>query len=136
MLHTVDLDEENRVAIVRYQGLVRAHHAVPIIRAMIALPGWTPEYSRIIVYDKGQLGEMDDRDLLSQIDELKTLVVEAYEGRPHVSAHVCADPMKAPIVDYWLHMSAGRGYAVPGNRFDSIVAALRWIEEQRKLGKA
>jgi hypothetical protein len=136
MRHTVELDEENQVAIIRYHGEVRASQAPDILRKMIALPGWTSEYSRIIIYDDGLLGEMDDQDLRDQIEELKSIIAEAYDGRPHVSAHVCADVMKVPIVDYWLHLSAGRGYAVPGNRFDSIQAATRWIEEQRELGKA
>lgn len=132
MKHLIELDRDRQIAIVRYKGEVRVDHAPDIIRSIVRNSDWTPRYSRIIDYSSGLLGEMDFTELNRIKSELVALIAQYYKGHPHYTAHLCHDPTKAPIVDYWVSAASGTGrYPAGQARFNTEAEAIHWIEKMR-----
>lgn len=130
MRHTIELDTDNQLAYIRYRGPMFAEHAVTVLKRMIAMPGWTPRCSRIVLYDEALLGEVAYETLIAVRSELSQIILEAYRDTPTYTAHVCADRFKQPIVDYWISLAAGE-YPVGLTRVDTIAEAQAWIARMR-----
>lgn len=130
MQHRLTFDNKRQLAFVHYEGEVHVEESVELLRRIIALPGWTPRCSRIVNYDRGLLGDVDDQALRSAKGELSAMLNAAYQGRPNYLAHVCGDAIKSPIVDYWVSLGTG---TYPANlaRFDTQFEAETWIEQMR-----
>ena len=118
MRHTIEFDHENRWVLTSFHGPLRIEDAVALLRQSVLFPGWTPEWDRIIDYSDGLLGDLGE------------ILRSAYAGKPTLSAQVCADPMKLPLVKYWIGLGAG-DYPAGLKLFDSIAEAQAWIMASR-----
>lgn len=132
MTHKIEIDTDRQIATVRYHGEVRVENAPDLLRRIVMHPDWTPQMSRIVDYTNGLLGEIDAEHLRAIKTELVAIIDLYYRGAPHFTANVCADPLKAPIVDFWVSAATGRQpYPAGQARFDTEPEAISWIERMR-----
>ena len=130
MKHTIDLDVDQQWAVIRYHGPVRPDDPVTILRTLAARPGWTPQCDRIVVYDDGQLGDLDAAEFRRMRDQLIATHSAIYGEAETFSAQVCRDPMQIPLVAYWI--SFGNSFYPAGmQRFDTVEEAKAWLCAQR-----
>ncbi|WP_339740124.1 hypothetical protein [uncultured Maricaulis sp.] len=130
MRHTIEFDHENRWVLTSFHGPLRIEDAVALLRQSVLFPGWTPEWDRIIDYSDGLLGDLDIEAVARGKADLGEILRSAYAGKPTLSAQVCADPMKLPLVKYWIGLGAG-DYPAGLKLFDSIAEAQAWIMASR-----
>ena len=131
MKHTIELDPDQQWAIIRYHGPVRPEDPVEIMEKLVAMPGWTPRCDRIVVYDDGQLGDVDAAAFRVMRDALSEIQARHYGPVPNYSAQVCKDPMQQPLVAFWLNFGE-RNYPAGLARFDTVEDAQAWLRRQRE----
>lgn len=130
MRHTIEYDFENRWALTTFHGPVSIAEAVELLQQTVMLPEWTPDWDRIIDYSSGLLGDLDVPTIQGAKSSLGRVLRAAYGGRPTLSAQVCTDPMKRPLIEYWIGLGAA-GYPAGLKLFDSIAQAQAWILASR-----
>lgn len=130
MHHTIELDRENQWAVIRYHGHVAIEDALALMRKLVAMPGWTPQCDRIVVYDDGLLGDVTPEDFRRLRDDLVALLTEHYGDTPSYSAQVCGDAMQRPLVEYWISFG-GLFYPAELKLFDTVEAAKAWLRKRR-----
>ncbi len=130
MRHTIEFDIENRWSLTTFHGPLLISEAVELLQQSIALPEWTPEWDRIIDYSDGLLGDLDVATVQGAKTALGAVLQAAYGGRPTLSAQVCADPMKRPLVEYWIGLWAD-DYPAGLKLFSSLAQAQAWILASR-----
>lgn len=130
MHHTIEFDRDNQWAVIRYRGPVAIEDSLALMRQLVAMPGWTPQCDRIVVYDDGLLGDVTVEDFSRLREELVVLLGEHYGDAPNWSAQVCRDPMQRPLVEYWVSFG-GQFYSAGLQIFDTVEAAKAWLRTKR-----
>jgi len=131
MRHTIEFDYGNRCAVTIFHGPVSMADAAGLLRQAVSSPFWTPDWDRIIDYSDGMLGDLDVEAIVAGKAVLAEILKQAYGDRPTLSAQVCADPMKRPLVEYWIGLGEA-GYPASLRLFDTLAAAKTWIIDTRK----
>ncbi|WP_417481341.1 hypothetical protein [Maricaulis sp.] len=131
MRHTIEFDYENRWAVTAFHGPVSIPEAAALLRQAVSLPEWTPDWDRIIDYSDGMLGDLDVEAIKAGKAVLGQILHEAYGDKPTLSAQVCADPMKLPLVEYWIGLGEA-DYPASLQLFDTLAAAKAWLIATRK----
>ncbi|WP_417488858.1 hypothetical protein [Maricaulis sp.] len=131
MRHTVEFDHENRWVLTRFHGPLLIEDAVALLKQSVLFPGWTPEWDRIVDYSDGMLGDLDVEAVLRGKVALGEILRAAYAGKPTLSAQVCADSMKLPLVKYWIGLGTD-SYPAALEVFDNIAEAQAWILASRR----
>ncbi|WP_339744462.1 hypothetical protein [uncultured Maricaulis sp.] len=130
MRHTIEYDFDNRWALTTFHGPLRISDAVDMLKQTVALPEWTPHWDRIIDYSDGMLGDLDVATVQAAKADLGEVLRAAYGGKPTLSAQVCSDPMRRPLVEYWIGLGAG-DYPAGLKLFNSLAQAQAWILASR-----
>lgn len=133
MRHTIEFDLENGLVIGTYHGPVRADEVIDMMREAISRPDWSPKFDRIIDYNDGMLGDLDPEAMREAQHTMGEIMRGTFEGNPTFSAQVCADPMKRPLIEYWMGMGV-RDYPIEMKMFDTVAEAKAWIRAMRNAG--
>ncbi|WP_417467932.1 hypothetical protein [Maricaulis sp.] len=131
MRHTIEFDYENRWTITAFRGPLRIAEAAALLQQAVSSPAWTPDWDRIIDYSDAMLGDLDVETIRAGKAVLGEILREAYGDKPTLSAQVCADPMKRPLVEYWIGLGEA-DYPADLQLFDTLAAAKAWIVDTRK----
>tara|TARA_R110000868_G_scaffold13584_2_gene63166 strand:- start:10204 stop:10605 length:402 start_codon:yes stop_codon:yes gene_type:complete len=126
MWHTVDFDPVNQLALTTFRGPLLIDDAATLLREVIAHPEWTPQWSRIINYDDAMLGELNPEAVQGAQRQLGEIIKNAYKGAPTFSAQVCFDPLKRPLLEYWIGLNE-TGYPAEMKLFATVSEARSWI---------
>jgi hypothetical protein len=132
MRHTIEFDFQNQWSLTTFHGPVRIADAVELLKQSVSLPEWTPLWDRIIDYSDGMLGDLDVATVQDAKTALGEVLQKAYAGKPTLSAQVCADPMKRPLVEYWMSLGAA-DYPAGLRLFDTLAQAQAWIRASRVM---
>jgi len=130
MNHTIRFDTTRDIAYIHYLGEVQVDESAELLREIVRHPDWNPRVSRVITYDDALLGGVDQATLNRIHPKLSEIISTAYQGAPNYLAHVCSDPLKGAIIDYWVTSANGR-YPASLTRVNSVAEALAWIERKR-----
>jgi hypothetical protein len=130
MRHTLEISVENQWALTTFHGPVDIADAVDLLQQLVLMPEWTPAWDRIIDYSDGLLGDLDVAAIQGAKASLGHVLRAAYGTRTTLSAQVCADPMKRPLVEYWISLGAD-DYPADLKVFDSVAQAQAWILASR-----
>lgn len=133
MRHTLEFDSENNWALATYHGSVRTEEILELLNQALGWHGWTTKWDRIIDYDDGMLGDLDSVAMRDTQVEMGKMLRRAYGDRPTYSAQVCSDPMKRPLIDYWMCMGAHE-YPAGLKLFSTVAEAKAWILTMRDAG--
>ncbi|SDM65533.1 hypothetical protein [Maricaulis salignorans] len=130
MRHTIEFDHENKWVLTRFRGPLLIDEAVALLKTSVSFPEWSPAWDRIIDYSDGLLGDLDVEAVQRGKVALGEVLSAAYGGKPTLSAQVCADPIKLPLIKYWIGLGDG-DYPAGLKLFDSIAEAQAWILASR-----
>lgn len=130
MRHTIEFDFTNRWALTTFHGPVHVDEVVELLKRVVELPQWSPDWDRIIDYSDGMLGDFDVEVVREAKTRLGEVLQQAYAGKPTLSAQVCSDPMKKPLVEYWIGLGAG-DYPADLVLFGSVAEARSWLLQNR-----
>lgn len=130
MKHEIWIEPDTQLAFIRYRGEVHLDESIELLRRIIIQPEWTPRCSRILLYEDALLGQVTSAELERARVILSEILRDAYQGAAHYLAHVCDDPLKTPILDFWV-TAGNRDYPAHIARMNTEREARAWIEEQR-----
>jgi hypothetical protein len=130
MLHTIEFDFENRWSLTTFHGLVRLEETIQLLQQSIALPEWSTEWDRISDYDDGLLGDLDAESVRKAKQVIGKILLDAYAGKPTLSAQVCSDQMKWPMIEYWIRLG-GQDFPAAAAMQGTVAQAQAWILASR-----
>lgn len=126
---TLILRPEGEYVEVHTFGLVSPETGRDQHRAMTQMPGWTPRFSRLVIWERGaRLGEMDPEVLDQSAKDARAFYAERPEALKTRSAHVIRDEHNMPLLAYWRHLATAKvGFDI--RLFSDVETAKAWLTE-------
>ena len=127
MEHELTLEPGGRWVDVRYFGPVSLASLKALHDTMLSQSWWSPDRPRLFDYEYASIGEIG---FLEASEELLPYLKGRREGLfsdgPVLQAHVCSDPLKAVMLQYWMRL-AETGLPVRNRIFDRRLEAEDWL---------
>ncbi len=130
MEHTIELEPGGRWVNIRYAGPVSLESLKALHDRMVASRWWQPGLPRLFDYESASISEIGfleaADDLLPYLDGRRDRL---FGPGPVTQAHVCSDPLKAVMLQYWIRLAETR-LPVRNRLFDRRLEAEDWLVEQ------
>ncbi len=113
---------------IAYRGVVAPGDIWSAMDAMTSLPGWSPDMPRLIDWTDALIGDFQASEVSRDfLPEMEAKVKAIFGDRVSIIAHICADPLKRSLLEYWLAL-AGGVKQIEARLFDNVEAAEIWLD--------
>lgn len=130
MEHTLLLEPGGRWVDIRYAGPVSLASLKSLHDRLITQSWWTPGLPRLFDYESASISEIGfleaADDLLPYLDGRRDRL---FGDGPVPQAHVCSDPLKSVMLQYWIRLAETR-LPVKNRLFERRLEAEDWLVEQ------
>lgn len=130
MRHVAEIDAHNKLALIRFQGPVKAEDGPKLLEALVADPDWQSDFDRLVIHDGGQYGDLDIDSLARIKPVMANTLTHAQHGEMTRVAHVCSNDLYRPIIEYWILMTRTH-YPSEARLFESEALARSWLAQTR-----